>query len=102
MRPVNPNPVTDLAAEQRVARHLQRLSLGVKQRVFDRPQPLADHSARRRPGQAIELGIDPLMLEHVLANNPRRHALDDGADPGGAETLVELTPADNAAVGREL
>ena len=40
MRPVDPDAVADLAAEQFVAGHAQHLGLGVEQRVFDRAQRL--------------------------------------------------------------
>ena len=44
MRPVDPHPVAYLAAEESVARHLQRLGLGVEHGVFDGTQPLADNA----------------------------------------------------------
>jgi len=82
-----------------MARHPQRLGLGVEQGVLDRSQTLADDPSRRRPRQAIKLGVNPLMVEDVLAEDPRRHALDNRPDPGRAKALVELAPSDDAAVG---
>ena len=102
MRPVDPDPVADLAAEQRVARHAERLRLGVEQRVLDRAEPLGDDPAGGRPGQAVELGVDALVVEHRLADDARRQPLDHRGDARRAETLVELAPADDAAVGRQL
>ena len=79
-----------------MARHAERLGLGVEQGVLDRAQTLGDDPARRRTGQAIELGINPLVVEDVLADDPRGEPLDDRADAGRAEALVELAPADDA------
>jgi hypothetical protein len=42
------------------------------------------------------------MVEDILADDPRRQMLDDGADAGRAKALVELAPPDNAAVGSKL
>src|SRR6516165_12274574 len=94
VRPIDPNAVAYLAAEKRIARYPQRLRLGVEQRIFDGPEPLADDTARRRPGKTIELVINPLVVE----DGP----LDDRADAGRTETLVELAPADDPVIGRHL
>ena len=101
MRPVDPYAVADLAAQQRVAGNAERLCLGVEHRIFDRPQPLADNPARRRPGQAIKFGVDPLVLENILPADTRAEPLDHRADPGGTKALVELAPAGNAAIRRQ-
>jgi hypothetical protein len=60
MRPIDPDAVANFAPEQYVARDLERLGLGVEQRVLDGPQPLADDTTGGRPSEAIELGINPL------------------------------------------
>ena len=99
MRPINPDTVAKLAAEERVARHAERLGLGVEQRVLDGAEPLGDNASGSRTGEAIQLGIDPLAVEHRLSGNPPGEPLDDGADPGRAETLIKLAPADDALVG---
>src|SRR6202048_2880739 len=99
VRPINPDTVAKLAAEERVARHAERLGLGVQQRVLDGAEPLGDTASGSRTGEAIQLGIDPLVVEHRLSGTPPGEPLDDGADPGRAETLVKLTPADDALVG---
>src|SRR6516225_8863483 len=85
-----------------MARYLERLGLGVEQSVLDGPEPLADDPTGGRPGQAIELGIYPLMVEDGLSDNPPGEPLDDGADPGRTKSLVELAPTDYAVVGRQL
>src|SRR5215472_14612297 len=46
VRPIDPNAVASLAAEKRMTRQPQSLRLGVEQRVFDGPEPLADDTAR--------------------------------------------------------
>ena len=103
MRPVDADAVAHLAAEQLVAGHAQRLGLGVEQRVLDRAQRLRDHAAGGGPRRAIELGKDALVLRR---RSGRPRAPDsrsiDGADAGRAEPLVELAPADDAVVGRQL
>ena len=45
MRPVDPDAIADLAAEQFVAGHAEQLCLGVEQGVFDRAQRLRHHAA---------------------------------------------------------
>ena len=72
MRPVHRDAVAELAAEQRVARHAERLGLGVEQRVLDRAEPLGDDAAGGRAGQAGELGEDALVL--AAARGRRRAA----------------------------
>src|SRR5208282_4707146 len=91
-----------LAAEQHITRHPEPLGLGVEQGVFDRTEPLTDHAPGCRPGKAVELGIDPLVVEDVLRDDPRGEPLNDRADPGRTEAFVELAPADDALVGGEL
>jgi hypothetical protein len=44
MRPIDPNAIAHLAAEQDIARHAQRFGLRVEQSIFDRTEPLADHT----------------------------------------------------------
>ena len=97
MRPIDPDTVSHLAAEQRVARNPERLGLGVEQRILDGAEPFGHNATRGRPGEAIQLGIDPLVVEHRLSDDPPGEPLDDGADPGRAETLVKLAPADEAS-----
>jgi hypothetical protein len=46
MRPVDPNPIADLAAEQFVTRHPEQFGLGVEQGIFDRPKRLGDDATR--------------------------------------------------------
>jgi hypothetical protein len=75
----NQVPVLELG---RIARHPQRLGFGVEKRVLDRPQPLRDDTARGRPGKAVELGIDPLVVEGGLSLDPFGEPLDDGTVPG--------------------
>ena len=49
VRPVDPDAVAHLAAEQLVAGHAQRLGLGVEQRVLDGAERLRHHAAGGRP-----------------------------------------------------
>ena len=102
MRPIDPHTVAHLTAEQQVTRHPECLCLCVEQRVFDRTEPLADHTPGGRPGEAVELGMDPLLIEDLLPNDPLSQPLDDRADPGGTEAFIELAPADDAVVGGQL
>src|SRR3984893_15186150 len=82
VRPINPDTVAKLAAEERVARQAERFGLGVEQRVLDGAEPLGDNASGSRTGEAIQLGIDPLVVEHRLSDDPPGKPLDDGADPG--------------------
>src|SRR5258708_4132695 len=101
MRPIYPDTVANFAAEQRVAGNLELLGLGVEQRVLDGTQPLADDAAGGRPSEAIELSINPLVVEDRLSDDPPGEPLDNGADPRRTKALVELAPADNALIGRQ-
>src|SRR6516164_7697034 len=89
-------------AEQLVARHAEPLGLGVEQRVLDCPHRLGDDAARRRPGDAVELGVGALVRGGILADYPLGEVLDRRRDAGRAEALVVFAPADDAFVGREL
>jgi hypothetical protein len=51
--------------------------------------------------KTVEFGIDPLVVEYRLSDYPPGEPLDNGADPGRTETLVELAPAYDAVVGRQ-
>jgi hypothetical protein len=82
MRPVDPHAIAHLASQQRVARHAQSLGLRIEQCVLDRPQPFRNNAAGRRPGKAIELGVDPLVVKGLLPDDPSCEALDNGATPG--------------------
>src|SRR2546423_928824 len=46
--------------------------------------------------------MNALVRARVLADDALLQPLDDGADPGRAEALVELAPADDAVRGRQL
>ena len=100
VRPVEADTVAQLASQQLVTRHAERLGLGVEQRVLDGAHGLGDHAAGGRPRRAIELRVNML----VSADRPADHApgqlLDHGADAGRAEAFVELAPADDTFVGR--
>jgi hypothetical protein len=102
MRPIDPDTVANFAAEQCVAGDLQRLGLGVEQCVLDGTQPLADDTAGGWPSEAIEFGINPLVVEDRLSDDPPCEPLDDGADPRRTKAFVELAPADDARIGRQL
>jgi hypothetical protein len=102
VRPVHPEPVAHLAAEQLVAGHAEAPGLGVEQRVLDGAQRLADDAAGAGPGGAVKVGVDALVLAHRLADDPRRQPLDHRPDAGRAEPFRELAPTDDGAVGAEL
>jgi hypothetical protein len=42
------------------------------------------------------------MVEYRLVDHPAGEPLDDGGDTRRAKALVELAPAGNAAIGRQL
>ena len=76
VRPVDPDAVADLAAEQLVAGHAQRLGLDVEQRVLDRAKRQRHYAARGRPRRGKQFRIDPLMLERVPADHAHAKPLD--------------------------
>ena len=100
MRPVDPDAVADLAAEQFVAGHAQELALGVEQRVFDGAERQRHHAAGGGPRRRGQFGKDPLMRDHVLPDDAAGQPLDRGADARRAEPLVIFAPADHAVLGR--
>ena len=102
MRPVNADAVAYFAAEQRVAGDPERLGLGVEERVLDRPQSFTDDAPGGRPRQAIEFGIDALVLGYGLSNDTIGKPLDNGADPGRAKPLIKFAPAGDTLIGRQL
>jgi hypothetical protein len=102
MRPVDPNPVADLAAEQFIAGHAEQLALGVEQGVFDGAERLRHDAAGGGAGRCEQLRINPFVRKGVPADHARRQPLDRRTDAGRAETLVEFAPADHAFFGGEL
>jgi hypothetical protein len=72
MRPVYADAVADLAAEQFVAGHAERLGLDVEQRVLDRAKRQRHHAAGGGARCGEKLGIDALVMEGVLADHARR------------------------------
>ena len=102
MRPVDPDTIADFAAEQFVAGHAERLGLDIEQRVLDRAERQRDHAAGGRACRGKQLRIDPLMLEGVLADHPRREPLDRRGHAGRAKALVIFAPADDAVFGHDL
>ena len=102
MRPVDPDAVAHLAAEQFVAGHAERLGLDVEQRVLDGAERQRHHAAGGRPRCGKQFGVDPLMLKGVLADHARRQPLDRRGNAGRAKALVVLAPADDAVLGHDL
>ncbi len=99
VRPVDAQAVADLAAEQFVAWHAERLGLDVEQRVLDRAERLADDAAGAGPGDAAQILADVLVVHRRLADQAMGELFDDRGDARRAEILVELAPADDAVLG---
>ena len=102
MRPVERDAVAQLAAEEHVARHAERLCLGIEQRILDRGDRLRDDTAGGGTRRRIKLRVDALVIADRLADHLGGEFCDDGADAGRAEVLGELAPADDAVRRREL
>jgi len=102
VRPVDPDTVADLTTKQLVAGHAKRLRLGIKQRVLDRAERLRHNAACGGTRGREQLGVNSLVLEYVLPDHASRQALDRGADAGRAKAFVELAPADDAVLRRQL
>ena len=102
MRPVDPDAVADLAAEQLVAGHAQRLGLGVEQGVLDGAQRLGDDAAGSRPRGAVELGIDALVLARRLADDARPSRSITVATPGEPKPSSNSLQPTMPVVGRKL
>src|SRR5450432_18 len=102
MRPVDPDTIADLAAEQFVAGHAEQFCLGVEQSVFDRAQRLRHHAAGSGTRRGKKLRMDALVLKCILSDHARRQTLNHRADAGRAKTFVEFAPADNAVFGGDL
>ena len=102
VRPVDPDPVADLAAEQLVAGHAQRLGLGVEQGILDGAERLGDDAAGAGTRRPVEIGIDALVLADRLADDAAAQLVDDRGQARRAEPFRKLAPADDALVRREL
>src|SRR5882757_2519040 len=102
MRPVDANFVADLATEQVVAGHAERLGLDVEQRVLDGAERQRHHAAGGRPRRGEQFRVDPLVLERILADHARREAFDRRRHAGRAKTLVIFAPTDDAVFGHDL
>jgi hypothetical protein len=102
MRPIDPDTVADLAAEQFVAGHTETLRLGIEQRILDRAERLRHHAAGGGTRGREQLCVDALVPEDVLPDDAGGQALDRSADARRAEALVELAPSDDAVLGRQL
>ena len=102
MRPVDRNAVAQLAAEQLIDRHAQRLALDVEQRVLDGGDGLADDAAARLGRSGGEHGVDQLDLHRVHADHVGHQRLDHARQAGAAEAFVVFRPADDAVGRHEL
>src|SRR5258707_11548507 len=102
MRPVDPDAIANLAAQQFVAGHTKPFCFRIEQRVFDRAKRLRNDTAGRGPRRREELRINPFVLKRVLSNHPRRETLDRSTYTRRAKTFVELAPANDAVFGGEL
>src|SRR3954453_16383153 len=102
MRPIDPDMVADLAAEQFVAGHTETLRLGVEQRILDRAERLRHYAAGGGTRGREQLCVYALVPEDVLPHDAGGQALDRSADARRAEALVELAPSDDAVLGRQL
>ena len=95
VRPVDPDLVADLAAEQRIAGYTQRLRLRIKQRVLDRTERLPHHATGARPGDVAKILTDMLVMHCALADEAVLDLVDRRLDARRAEILIELAPANN-------
>ena len=102
MRPVDPDLVADLAAQQRVARDIERLGLDVEKRVLDGAERLADDAALPGTRRIEEVLADQFMVHRALADHAVLELVDYRGDARRAEALVELAPADDAILGGDL
>ena len=102
MRPVERNAVAQLAAEQRVDRHAERLCLGIEQRILDRADRLRHDAAGGWARRGVKLRIDALVIADALADDLGGKARDCRTDSRRAEVFGKLAPADDAVVGGQL
>ena len=102
MRPVDRDAVADRSAEQRIDRHAIGLAGHVEQRVLDRGDRLLVDAAARLARDDVQVLGDLFVASWVAADQHRRKAADHVRQADGAETFVELRPADDAVVGGDL
>ena len=102
MRPVDPDAVADLAAEQFVAGHAEQLALGIEQGVFDRAERLRDDAAGSRGGSPRTAPHKFARAEEFLPDYARGQTLDRRADAWRAKTFVEFAPANDAVFRGDL
>ena len=92
MRPVDHLPLARRAAEQRVHRHPQRLSLDVPKRQLDPRDRLGRDAAGRLPRQAVHVPVASLDRERIAAEQDRLHVSDR------ADNSVRIAPVRHLAV----
>ena len=74
----------------------------IEQRVLDRGDGLLVQSAARLAGQDVQVLRHLLEHARVAADQDRGQAADDIGQSDGAKAFVELRPADDAFVRRDL
>jgi hypothetical protein len=102
VRPVERDSRAVWAAEERIDRHAQRLRLEIQTSVLDGADRLMRHAAGRQPRDRMEHGAERADAQWVLADDARREAADDLRRTAGAEAVIELRPADEPFIGRQL
>src|SRR3984957_11820062 len=102
MRPIQPQPLADRAAEKFVHRNVQCFGFDVDQRVLDRGNGLLVDAVRGLTGQAVQESGDFLHGPRVHANQALAQSGDDSGEALGAEIFHEFGPADQAVRGGDL
>jgi hypothetical protein len=103
MRPVHRDRLAGRPPEELVHRDPERLRLEVEERVLDARQGLRDHGAGTLPSRSVEVPVDCLDGPRVPSHDERREVLDDSREAAGrAVRIGDLSPADEAVVGRRL
>src|SRR5439155_14977528 len=100
-RPVDRYTLAHRAAEKLVARHAERLALDVEAGIEHGAGGVLVKPARHGAGGGVKQRVDPVDRARIVALEQVEHAVDRGADPVPA-VLLELRPADDALVGRDL
>ena len=102
MRPVNPNRVADLAAEDVVAGDTQRLRLGVQKGVLDGADAHRHDPRHRLPGPGVQACIDAFDVVDPLANHHPGEPFDHGGNADRTLMFVVLAPSHDPVLGGDL
>ena len=102
VRPVHPDRIAHLAAQEVVAGHAQGLGLGVQQGVLDGADAHGHDPGHRLPGPGMQACVDAFDIMDPFADHHAGKPLDDGGNADGPLVLVVFAPTHDAVFRGDL